>query len=207
MKVTVSRGDSIPSISKDKGFFWETLWNHGENSQLKAERKNPNQLVPGDEVFVPEIREKKVSKSTDQKHEFVRKGEPHKLRLQLKMLGEARANEAYVLDIDGELTEGQTDGEGKLEHPIPGNASRGRLILQDGKEIIPVRIGHLDPVDVIAGVQQRLNNIGFRCGAEGGDEINEATQQALRLFQEAHKLAVSGEPDEATKEKLRQIHP
>jgi hypothetical protein len=206
MKHKVSRGDSIPSIAKDNGFFWETIWNHGENADLKAKRQNPNQLVPGDEVFVPEPDPKKVSKSTDAKHEFVRRGEPHKLKLQLKMLGEPRANEAFVLDLDGELIEGQTDGDGKLEQLIPGNARGGRLILQDGKEIIPIRIGNLDPVDVVTGVQQRLNNIGFRCGAEGG-ELNEATQKALRLFQEAHKLTVSGEADDATKAKLRELHP
>ena len=54
--VTVNRGDSIPSLAHDNGHFWETLWNHGDNAALKALRKTPNILMPGDEVFVPEIR-------------------------------------------------------------------------------------------------------------------------------------------------------
>ena len=39
---TVGNCDSIPSIAKDKGFFWKTIWNHPNNAMLKALRKDPN---------------------------------------------------------------------------------------------------------------------------------------------------------------------
>lgn len=204
-KVIASQGDSIPSIATDNGFFWETIWNHPENAQLKAKRKNPNQLMPGDEVFVPELRIKSVSKGADARHKFKRKGVPAKFRLLLKLLGEPRANEAYVLEIDGNTYRGSTDGGGILEQVIPPNAKGGQLLLKGGKEVIPIRIGSLNPIDEVSGIQQRLNNLGFTCGSEDG-ELDDQTRAAIRAFQQAHGLEPTGEPDGATKAKLGELH-
>jgi len=205
-KYTIDNGESIPSVAKDNGFFWETLWNHAENSELKQKRKNPNILLAGDEVFVPELELKEESKPTEQRHKFKRKGDPVKFKLQLLMMGEPRANEDYVLDIDGKLITGKTDGAGKLEQFVPGNAKGGRVLLGGGKESYPVRIGHLDPVEEISGMQQRLNNLGFTCGPEDG-ELNDATKAALAAFQARYKLNATGEPDDPTKAKLKELHP
>ncbi|MCC7497230.1 MAG: peptidoglycan-binding protein [Bryobacterales bacterium] len=205
-KIIASQGDSIPSIATDNGFFWETIWNHPENAQLKARRKSPNQLLPGDEVFVPELRIKSVSKGTDARHKFKRKGVPAKLRLQLKLLGEPRANESYVLEIDSDTYKGTTDGNGILEQFIAPNAKGGRLLLNGGKEVIPIRLGHLNPVEDISGVQQRLNNLGFNCGSEDG-ELDDQTRAAVRAFQEANGLQPTGEPDGPVKAKLSELHP
>ncbi|MFH1075402.1 MAG: hypothetical protein V1753_00935 [Pseudomonadota bacterium] len=49
----VKQGDCIESIAFKHGLFWETVWNHPNNQQLKQERKNPNILLAGDKVFVP----------------------------------------------------------------------------------------------------------------------------------------------------------
>ena len=133
-KLQISQGESIPSVAKDHGFFWETLWDHPENASLKDKRKNPNVLSEGDEVFVPEMELKEVTKPTDAKHKFKRKGDPLKFRLQLMMMGKPRKNEDYVLVVDGKQIQGKTDGEGKLEATIPGNATGGTIRLKGGKE-------------------------------------------------------------------------
>ena len=57
----VTQGDCFLSIAEANGFFWETLWNHPENKTLKAERKDPAVLLPGDKVFVPDNHKKDVS--------------------------------------------------------------------------------------------------------------------------------------------------
>ena len=202
---TVSQGESIISIASSYGFFWKTIWEHGSNASLKEKRKNPNVLLVGDEVFIPEKKLKEVTKGTDGSHKFKRKGEPVKLKLQLKMMDEPRANEKYSLDIGGKLIKGTTDGDGNLEEFIPNNASSATLILKDGKEQYSIRIGELDPVDEISGIQQRLNNLGFDCGSDAG-ELGEATKEALKKFQARHELTVTGEPDGATKSKLGELH-
>jgi hypothetical protein len=202
---TVSQGDSIPSLAHDNGHFWETLWNHPQNAELKALRKTPNILNPGDEVFIPELRLKSVSKGTDTTHKFERKGVPAKIRMQLMMLGEPRKNEPYTLVLDDKTIEGTTDGDGFLEAFIRPNCPGGKLILTSTGEEIPISLGHLNPIDTVSGVRQRLSNLGFYCG--DGDEVDDATKLALSQFQGAHGLPKTGEIDDATRSKLQSLHP
>jgi hypothetical protein len=203
-KQPVGNGESTSSLAKKNGFFWRTIWEHGENAELKAQRKDPNVLFADDEIFIPERELKDVSKPTEQKHKFKRKGEPCKLKVQLMKAGKPRKNEKYVLNLDGTPINGTTDGEGKLEHFVPGESRSAQLILRDGQEVIPLRLGDLDPIDQGTGVQQRLNNLGFECGSEDG-EIGDETKEAIKKFQAAYELNVTGEPDGATKSKLKDL--
>ncbi len=204
--LTVGKGDSIPSIARENGFFWETIWNHPNNAALKAKRKDPNVLFEGDEVFVPELEVREESRGTNARHKFKLKGQQVKFKLQLLMMGEPRAGEAYTLLVDGTIYSGTTGGDGKLEHEIPANAKAGKIMLRGGKEEYPVRIGHLDPIDEISGVQQRLNNLGYNSGVEDG-LMNDAVKAALTAFQNKCKLKPTGELDGATKAKLEEAHP
>src|SRR5258706_13539058 len=157
-KITASQGDSILSLAHDNGHFWQKVWDHGENAALKGKRKNPNQIMEGDEVFIPDLEVKQESRAADASHVFKRKGVPAKMKMQLFSLGEPRKNEPYVLELDGKLITGNLDGEGKLEQFIPPNCKGGSLKLQNGKDIIPIKLGHLNPIDEVSGVKQRLNN-------------------------------------------------
>jgi len=203
--VTVSLGDSIPSLAKDNGFFPDTIWNHPQNAGLRAKRKSQNQLFPGDEVFIPDLRKGSETRSTDGTHKFHRKGVPAKLVLQLKKLGQPRKNEKYVLVVDGTSYNGTLDGDGKLQQFIPPDARGGQLILSGGKEIIPIRIGDLNPIEELSGVQQRLNNLGLFCGNEDGT-LDDQTTAAIRTFQQKNGLPVTGQADGATKAKLQELH-
>lgn len=201
--VTVGPDDSILSIAKANGFFWKTLWNHPRNAELKTKRKEPEILMEGDEVYVPKIDPKKVSKPNEAKHKFKLKGEKAKFKIQLKKLGQPRANEDYILVMDGEVKTGKTDGSGRIECEIPNDAKGGVLKLKGGKEEIPIRIGHLDPADEPSGVFQRLKNLGFSCAGSSEDEM----PAALKEFQAKNQLTISGALDAATKAKLRELHP
>jgi N-acetylmuramoyl-L-alanine amidase len=204
--VIVALGDSIPSLAMDNGFFPDTIWNHPQNAGLRAKRKSQNQLFPGDEVFIPELRKGTETRSTDGTHKFHRKGVPAKLVLQLKKLGQPRKNEKYVLVIDGVSYNGTLDGDGKLQQFIPPDAKGGQLILSGGKEIIPIRIGDLNPIDELSGAQQRLNNLGLFCGNEDGT-MDDQTAAAIRAFQQKYGLPATGQMDAATKAKLQELHP
>lgn len=80
---TIQAGDCIASLARDRGFLWETIWNHPRNAQLKRTRKDPNVLMVGDVVYVPDLTLKQVPKPTDQAHQFKLKNVPAKLRLRL----------------------------------------------------------------------------------------------------------------------------
>ena len=220
----VKPGDCTDSIAYEHGFFWETLWNHADNNELKTARNNPNVLLAGDRVAIPPLREKEETGATEKRHRFRRRGVPAKLRV--RILKEAleehqetgqnarpheprpRANIPYVLDIDGNFTSGKTNAEGWIEHSMPPNAKQARLILEPStpnEVIMPFRLGHLDPVSEISGIQHRLNNMGFPCGPANG-VLTPDTREALRRFQAQYGLRPTGEPDDATRAKLVESH-
>ena len=80
---TVTSGDCFNSISYDRGFFWETLWNHGKNAELKSKRKDPNILKEGDVVHIPDLTVKEEQGATEQRHKFKLKGVPAKLKIRV----------------------------------------------------------------------------------------------------------------------------
>lgn len=203
-KQKVGTGETTSSLAKKNGFFWKTIWDHPENAGLRAKRNDPNVLFEDDEIFIPEKQKKEVSKGTEQEHVFKLRGEPAKFKIRLLKLGQPRANEKYVLELENRLINGKTDDDGKIEHFIPPDARFGRLILQNGREVYPLLLGNLDPLDVPSGIQQRLNNLGYSCGGEMG-AIGELTKQALKEFQADYKLPETGEADAATKAKLKEM--
>jgi hypothetical protein len=83
----VQQGDHLPSIADQFGFFtYETIWNHPQNADLKKRRGNPNVLLPGDQLFIPDKEIKSYSKPTNQRHTFQVKTTPLKLRIKLDRL-------------------------------------------------------------------------------------------------------------------------
>ena len=130
-KHNVQQGESIGSIAKQSGMFWETIWNHPENAALKQKRDDPNVLRPGDEVFIPETQLNHVEGGTQTRHRFRVKGVPALLQIQFLLNEKPRANEPYELDIDGLLSSGRTDGQGWINESIPPDAKKGKLTFDD----------------------------------------------------------------------------
>ncbi|NLF32590.1 MAG: LysM peptidoglycan-binding domain-containing protein [Planctomycetes bacterium] len=196
---TVRQGECLSSISDRYGFFWETLWNHADNARLKRERGEPNVLMPGDVVAIPDKRKGSVSAATGQRHRFRLKGVPAKLRIRLLIDDEPRANEPYTLMIDDTFAaRGTTDGDGTVEQSIPPGARTGRLIVGEGdhEDVYELRLGALDPLDADAGVRGRLANLGY--------DIAAGLEGAIRAFQEAEGLDATGTMDAATGTRLKE---
>lgn len=198
----VQQGDCIDSIAFENGFFPETIWNDAANAELKKLRGDPNVLLPGDVVVVPDKRTKTVALRTGARHVFRRKGVPEKLRLRFLREGQPRAAESYVLEIDGAALSGTTDAEGRIEHWIPPNARSGRIVFGGESQAYALLLGELDPIDTVSGVQARLFALGFYDGPVDGEETAE-TEEAVQEFQAAHALEPFGAVDDATRDALR----
>jgi len=192
IKYQVEQGDCISSIAFEHGFFPDTIWNHPSNAALKEKRKDPNVLLPGDIVFVPDKRLKELTRPTEHLHKFQCKGVPEKLKLQLLLNGVPRASVSYKLTIDDDLVlSGKTDGQGRLQHSIPPNARTGKLIVNN-EEAYELLLGDLNPADDLTGIQGRLRHLGFYDGPID-EQITPEMEQALQEFQ----LSVGLEPDGA----------
>ena len=105
------------------------------------------------------------------------------------------------------LLEGTTDGDGLLTEQVPPDAGKGRIILGTGdeQEIMELRIGHLDPITEITGIQGRLNGLGYNCGDADG-VLGNMTRSALTQFQIDNDLEATGNPDDKTLELLGKKH-
>lgn len=108
---TVQQGDCILSITHERGFHWETIWNHSSNSALKTLRKNPNVLMEGDVVHIPDLRLKQESGGTEQKHKFKLKGVPGKFILVLTRPDSDDKQTEEGTDPDSEPTGESSDPE------------------------------------------------------------------------------------------------
>ncbi|MEW5979677.1 MAG: peptidoglycan-binding protein [Acidobacteriota bacterium] len=212
----VEQGEYLAKIATDHGFTdFKSLWDHPENAELKKKRKNPNILFPGDRVFIPAKEPKEESKATDQRHRFEVKIQKVKLRLVLENIYEEPiANAECELNIEGETVKLTTDGKGKIEQEISAVAQNATLSAKDPKNpvnliIIPIKIGHLDPVEEPSGQKARLNNLGYAAGPQEGqdDRLNEeAFLSAIEEFQCEHGLTVDGICGPATQAKLKKVH-
>ena len=206
----VAPGDCITSIADANGHFWEKLWDDAQNRALRDKRGDPNCLVPGDKVHIPDIETKDETKGAGQRHRFRRKGVPAKLRVQmLSPGGQPRANRPYRVDIDGAITTGQTDADGMVDISIPCGATKGTLILEaDAKhaeERHQLELGKLEPATEIKGAQARLKNLGADTVPVDG-QLGPETRAALKDFQAAQGLSETGELDQKTADKLRDVH-
>lgn len=204
---TVTEGDCLSSIAERYGFFWETLWNAPENQGIVQARKDPNTLMPGDVVFIPEKRTKSYVRPTGARHTWKVKGVPAKFRIQLRWGDEPRANEPFTLVIDGEVHEGVTDGEGSIEVTIRPDARHGTLRVGEGERAqeLDLDLGAMPTIQEAAGVIGRLRNLGYYAG-HSTREVSDDVRDALRGFQRANGLEETGEPDDATKSTLRHLH-
>ncbi|PRQ02213.1 putative peptidoglycan binding domain protein [Enhygromyxa salina] len=204
--ITIEQGECLTSIALARGFDPQTIWDHPDNAELKQLRQTPQALLPGDRLVIPELEEKEESLSTGTVARFQLNVGAVKLRLRLTRHGEARADEPFELLFDGlDPITGTTDGEGWIDEPIPAHATRATLSLRDGLEKHVLRIGHLDPHDSPSGVQQRLRALGYYFGLVDG-EVGDVTAAALRRFQTANELELSGEADDATISALRDAY-
>jgi N-acetylmuramoyl-L-alanine amidase len=184
-KHKIKQGECISDIAFRRGLLPKTIWDYTGNADLRNLRHDLNILLAGDTVFIPDKRVKQEQGATEQKHRFRRKGVPEMLRLRLLDEDRPRDNVPYVIEIEGSYEEGTTDSEGRLQHPIPPDAKKGKLILYPGEpeeERLALALGYMDPMDEISGVQARLANLGFDWGPPDGD-LGPRTRDTIAQFQ------------------------
>jgi hypothetical protein len=217
----VQPGDCMSSIAYQHGFFWKTLWNDSSNADLKAKRKNPNVLMTGDIVHIPDLTVRNAFGATEQTHKFMLKGVPEKLHIKLLDYDhKPRPMLDYIITIEGNSRRGKTDAKGVINECIPPNAMTGKLTFaapqhvdENGKlipakpkdQVMILQLGNLNPVSEISGLKARLANMGFYKGPID-ENLDAATQQAISDFQVKKGLPVNGAADDVMRQKLQDLH-
>lgn len=213
----VKPGDCLYRIAQQYGFAdWRTIYEHADNAEFRELRPNPNVIYPGDEIHIPAPAPKQLSLATSKQHKI--KVERPKIMLRIELhdeRDEPLADKEFSLAFGVTVYEGTTNGDGILEQKIKPGEERGQLTVYltgdraAERYVWDISVGHLDPVEELSGVRQRLNNLGFYCepggvGVEG--EIDESLRMALLGFQRVAEIELTGEADDATRAKLVELH-
>ncbi len=211
---TVEQGEYLSQIASQYGFrSYETIWNHPSNAALKQKRDNPNVLLPGDRLFIPEKRDSPQGRPTDNKHQFQVTSTKLSLRLRLtNRFDNPIANRRCALEFNGERKVLSTTGEGQVETPIPQTTHQAHLTLDDpinGPLQQDLRVGDLDPVTEPSGQLARLVNMGYYLGEQ--DTVDdEQLRSAIEEFQCDHhqdyNLTVDGVCGPKTQNALKQVY-
>src|SRR5215831_8449195 len=130
---TVKQGDFLAKVAAKFGFTnVMTIWDDPKNAKLKQQRKNPNVLFPGDEVFIPDKKQKQESGPTEQKTRFELKSSKLILRLILEdAYNKPIANAACELTVDSQTHNLTSDSKGKVEKEIPAKSEKATLVVKD----------------------------------------------------------------------------
>ena len=78
----------------------------------------------------------------------------------------------------------------------------GTLRFNNGRRSHVLRLGYLDPIETMSGIQARLRNLGYYGGVVDGNS-NRLVEDALRTFQKQVGLSSTGQADEATLDALK----
>jgi N-acetylmuramoyl-L-alanine amidase len=210
---TVQLGDCLSSIARQYDFVdWKTIYNDDGNAALRGTRLNPNVLLPGDPVVVPDKGTKQAACQTDKRHTFTLLRKDTHLRIVLRDNdGRPLAGKKYNLAVGDSMFDASLGADGMVDQVIPADAVTGTLTVwsddvdPDNSDVWTLNLGCLAPVEKLSGVQSRLNNLGFDCGAV--DDINgPRTKAAVMAFQKSKGLEIDGIPGTQTQAALRQAH-
>ncbi len=176
-KHRVRPGDSLLELAYDGGFeTWKKVWDHEANAELRELRKDPQVLLPGDTVVIPDRDSTPTAPCpVDKVHRF-RLTRP-RAWVNLRMVddqGQPLPGARYRFVVEGHGHEGTTDEDGMVSVEIRPDAHDGRLTVWfDDSEPpldLPVKIGHLDPVSAWSGARARLMNLGTELTAHDDRE-------------------------------------
>lgn len=203
---TIRPGDCIASLAERHGFADpRTIYDHADNAELKRSRPQLTELVPGDQVVIPDKDLKEIAAPAGAKHRFKVRLPKVFLELVLMIDEEPLASKAYVLTVGDATFSGTTDGDGKLKQRIPAAATEGRIEVKDPAIVWELSLGSLQPPDAPEGAAARLFNLGLSEGLLDASDA-ESLGSALRFFQAKLGIDVTGELDDTTKDKLKSGH-
>ena len=177
-----------------------------QNADLRSKRESPNVLYPGDVLFIPDKVPKIENRPTGQTHVFQVPVEKLLVDISLRDFDNVPIHSADCeLEMEGQVYKLTTDTKGKIQQEIPKTAETGALRVPKLGLELPVHIGHLDPHFEDSGWQARLVNLGYLPDATDDTDPDQLSC-ALEEFQCDQKLKVTGLPDSATRQELKDLH-
>lgn len=201
-KIVISQGKTILSLAYQEKMPWEKIWNDSHNKELRDSRENdPDLLLPGDIVTIPDFEPKEVDGETEEKHRFRCVTLKRGLYLELvRANGELLQNHTYRLTVGKKIYEGDCSEPIDIDLPMEAKSGLLTVLNDEGIEVDneELKFDYLDPIvdskKSVTGLQARLNNLGYFAGDVDG-QFEEITE-AIRQFQSDNGVAATGKPED-----------
>ena len=208
----VERGEYLSLIALKHGFHDQrVIWDHPDNAALKQLRRNPNVLLAGDRIVIPDRTPGEAAAATGTVNQFQAVTDAAALNVDFENASrKAMSNRDGPLTLAGVDASGafvkarpiqtSTDGTGRLHQDFTGPfteraaATEGdfQMLAQPTEAPATFRlfIGGLDPVDEPSGQRARLDNLGYFAGYTENDR--DQLEWATEEFQADEKLKDRG---------------
>jgi hypothetical protein len=204
----IRQGDYLTRLAHERGLDAEQVWSHPRNEALRGRRAHMDILSPGDVIYFPDAPRPPCSISARTTNRYRARVPRTVVDLVVRDGAAPLANEPYKIEGVGPTEmSGTTNGEGRLSIQVPVHVREILLTFQDGRLVLPLMIGHMDPIDEPSGMRARLANLGYLPSlASGAAHDDEPLTRAIRAFQQAERLDPTGTLDETTRDALRRVH-
>ncbi len=207
----VREGEWLAKIALQFGITdWHDIYDHDRNAAFRELRPDPSVVKAGDQLWIPKSESVVIDPPQGSEEEQVFTVDPVPPEtvdiVMHDIEGNAIANKPYTLQIGAFEVEGTTDGDGRLTEEVDPLLLRvgGGQVIMEGRTL-SVMLGHLDPVNTISGIQQRLNNLGYHVGDITGD-LDDTTVAAVKRFQAAESIPVDGVASKSFCDKLDDVY-
>lgn len=193
--------------SGHKGY--EPIWEHPNNAELREKRPDPGVLGLGDQVHVPDAPPWVFERlPTRREHQLVLDLPHPRVRLRLLRPGFVPfGGQACHARFDDDSETQTPDGDGQVEFEIGPDTIFVTLAVD--QQEVELDIAALAPLDTMAGLTARLENLGYEPGPLGPDDKPEDTygfRMAAEEFQCDHGLLVDGVIGPKTMVMLAGVH-
>ena len=200
----IRQGEYLKKLAADHGFDPREVWNDPANAQLAQLRTNPNLLVEGDILYIPDTPPVWLPVQVGEVNRFVGTVATNKLTLKLVAKGKALANATCRITGVPGMSSATTDGEGTLQLVVPLSVTSVTIDVDSPRFHAVARVGHLDPPDTDSGVRMRLRNLQYLHDHSVTDD--DCMKLAISNFQADQGIEVSGALDDATRAALVEAH-
>lgn len=224
-KHVVVEGDRMSKIAHQHGYKDYKLLYLAQPDSLRKKRPNPEILMPGDEIVLPDKIEEKHSAKDKKAHKYEEDTALPEVRVKLLSAGTPLADRTFTVMADPAPSTGATlgtvksDGEGAVKFHVEPATKKVTLACADPPFVIVLRLGHLRPVTEPGGVEQRLDNLNYRVpaappAAPADSEAEKKAKaahdrlikKAAARFQEDRKKTADGKVDDDLRQLLSKAH-
>jgi hypothetical protein len=212
----VQQGECLTAIAARYGFAdGKAIYDAPENAGYRKLRPDPNVILPGDEITIPDRKPKVLTLATGKRHKIVITLPRRKVRVRLDLPdGRSLSGQPFELTVNQRSINGQVAADNIIEAEVRADATEATLLLPKLGLKMRLAVGHLDPVrdgpqgaPVPSGVRARLHNLGFLSASPTG-VLDDETKAAVRRFQEGvlGREDADGTLDDETLAKLLDVH-